>query len=113
NLLYHDQDMPGRDVAEQNRWAVAPSVAFGLGTDTRLTLSYMHMEEDNVPDYGLPFVPSDATHPALIGHAGGVPPTSFHNFYGLRGLDFEDITTDMVGVLFEHDFSDDVRVRNF
>ncbi len=113
NLLYHDQDAPGRDVVEQNRWGVAPSVAFGLGTDTRLTLSYLHLEEDNVPDYGLPFVPYDATHPALIGHAGTVPPSSFHNFYGLRGLDFEDITTDMVGVLFEHDFSDDVKVRNF
>lgn len=113
NLLYHDQDTPGRNGVEQNRWGVAPSLAFGLGTDTRLTLSYMHFEENNVPDYGLPFVPLDATHPALIGRAGTVPASSFHNFYGLRGLDFEDSATDIVGVNFEHDFNDDFRMRNF
>ncbi len=111
NLLYHDGDTPGRDVVGQNRWGVAPSVAFGLGTDTRLTLSYLHMEEDNTPDYGLPFVPA-----GVVGgpHPGpGVPVgVRFSNYYGIVGLDYEDITTDMVSAIFEHDFNDNVRLRN-
>ena len=46
-------DMAGRDVAENRRDGVAPSLALGLGTATRLTLSYFHQNEDDVPDYGI------------------------------------------------------------
>jgi catecholate siderophore receptor len=47
--------MPARDAAEYRRFGIAPSVAFGIGTDTRLTRNYFHLQEDNVPDYGLPW----------------------------------------------------------
>ena len=61
NGVYHDQDIPGRDHVENERWGIAPSIAFGLGTDTRFTLSYMHLAQDNVPDYGIPWVPRNST----------------------------------------------------
>jgi len=45
-----------RDYVEQRRGGIAPSVTFGLGTSTQLTLSYFLQHEDNILDYGLPFL---------------------------------------------------------
>jgi catecholate siderophore receptor len=74
---------------ENQSWAVAPSLGLGLRSRTRATLSYLHMSQDNMPDYGLPWVP--ATNIPLAEHAGGQPPVNNANFYGLRARDFEYI----------------------
>ncbi|HEX2591580.1 MAG TPA: TonB-dependent receptor [Rhizomicrobium sp.] len=42
-----------RDVVKSDRWGVAPSVSFGLGTNLNFTLSYFHQQDDRIPDYGL------------------------------------------------------------
>lgn len=103
NLMYDDGDVPGRDVVETSRWGVAPSFAWGLGTDTGLTLSYLHIEQDNVPDYGLPW-----NTPA--GNDTGLD-LDFSNFYGLIDYDFEDIDTDSLTGRLTHEFNEDVRVE--
>lgn len=110
NVLYHDNETPGRDEAENNRWGVAPSIAFGLGTPTRLTLSYFHLEQDNFPDYGVPWVPNN--HNALSAYRDQAAPIDWSNFYGLRNRDFEKIATDMTTGKIEHDFNDSVSVTN-
>ncbi|MDB6133003.1 MAG: TonB-dependent siderophore receptor family protein [Verrucomicrobiales bacterium] len=112
NGVFNTGDTPGRNYAENERWGVAPSLAFGLGTDTRLTLTYSHFEEDNVPDYGIPWVPLN-TNPALSSYSNKAAPVSFDNWYGLNGYDFEKTETDLAGVLFEHDFSPSIKLRNF
>jgi len=84
NGLYHTADTPGRDEVNQERWGIAGSLAFGLGTDTRLFLNYQHLDENNLPDYGLPFVASGA---AGLGNPGAVPPVNLDNFYGVRGVE--------------------------
>lgn len=112
NGVYHTADTPGRDNVESERWGIAPSLAFGLGTDTRLTLTYSHFEEDNVPDYGLPWVPAN-TNPRLMRFSNKAAPVSFDNWYGLRGYDFEKTETDIAGLNLEHDFNDAVKMRNF
>ena len=104
NVMYDDADVPDRDVVENSRWGVAPSVAFGLGTDTRLTLAYLHIEQDNVPDYGLPW-----NTPA--GPDTGLD-LDFSNFYGLEDYDYEDIDTDSITARVEHDFSDSLRIES-
>lgn len=38
NVMGQDSDTVGRDLAEQRRWGVAPSIGVGLGTDTQFTL---------------------------------------------------------------------------
>ena len=63
NLLAHDSGVAGRDVVENQRWGLAPSFMYGLGTRTRLTFSYFYLEQDNISDYGIPWVP--ATNNAL------------------------------------------------
>jgi catecholate siderophore receptor len=54
NAMAHQNDAPGRDYEDFKRWGIAPSIAFGLGTDTRFTLSYFHQSDDNFPQYGVP-----------------------------------------------------------
>lgn len=111
NALYHDSDMPGRDEVTNERWAVAPAFSYGLGTNTRLTVQYQHMTQDNVPDYGVPWVPAN-TNPLLAAYSNQAPPIDYDNFYGLRNYDFEKIQSDMVTAIVEHDFSDSLRLRN-
>ena len=54
NALWQDGGVPGRDEVEQKSRAVAPSLAFGLGTPTRLTASAQILRQENLPDYGIP-----------------------------------------------------------
>lgn len=112
NALWHESGVAGRDIVENNRWAVAPSLAFGLGTPTRLTLSFLHMTQDNVPEYGIPWVTANNTNAVLIPYRNAAPPVSFDNFYGLKGYDFEDVDNDVVTAKLEHDFNDSLSVRN-
>ncbi|HXE19483.1 MAG TPA: TonB-dependent receptor plug domain-containing protein, partial [Castellaniella sp.] len=55
NAMNHSQDVAGRDAVDYKRWGVAPTLSLGLGTPTRLTLSYYHMESDDTPDSGIPY----------------------------------------------------------
>lgn len=110
NLMQHEQDVAGRDEVYAHRDGFAPSIAFGLDTDTRLFLSYLHMSQDNMPDYGLPWVPN--TNTALPGHHDKVAPVDYNNFYGLKDRDFETIENDIASVLFEKDLNDALTLRN-
>lgn len=110
NALYHDSAVANRDIAENQRWGVAPSVAFGIGTDTRTTLSYFHLQQDNMPDYGVPWVPAN-TGP-LAAYSDKPSPGSWSNFYGLENRDYEKTDTDIATGRVEHDFSDKLSLRN-
>ena len=56
NFMAHSDDIVGRDRVDLKRLGFAPSISFGLGTPTQLTLSYLLQHEDNIPDYGFPYV---------------------------------------------------------
>lgn len=83
NAMWTDAGVPGRDEVKRQSWGVAPSVAFGLGKPTQLALRYQHLEQDNLPDYGLP------------GIAATTPGLDWSNFYGLTRRDYEDVTSDV------------------
>jgi catecholate siderophore receptor len=83
----------GRPFAETNRWGIAPSVAFGIGADASFTLRYLHQHEDNLPDYGIPFL---FGRPAPVAHDA---------FYGLPADDHFGTDVDIVTARFEHKFS--------
>ncbi len=110
NLLAHDSGVAGRDVVDNQRWGVAPSVLFGLGTRTRLTLSYYYMGQDNISDYGIPWVP--ATNNALAEYRDKPAPVPRDTFYGFRNRDYEKLRSDLATVKFERDFNDSVTLRN-
>ena len=55
NAMAHVSNVAGRDEIAERRWGLAPSLALGLGTPTRLTLGYLHEDADDIPDYGIPW----------------------------------------------------------
>lgn len=110
NFLAHDSGVAGRNVVENSRWGVAPSLAFGLGTPTRLTLSYYKLKQDNIPDYGIPWVPN--TNNVLAAYRDKPAPVPRETFYGIPSRDTERMGSDLATVRFEHDFSDNLNLRN-
>jgi catecholate siderophore receptor len=120
NAMYHDAEVSNRDVVENKRWGLAPSFALGLGTATRFTASALYVDEDNVPDYGLPWGTTTQTTAADPTHNGTFPTGAYEarpsvdqsNFYGLKNYDFEDIETKSGTLQVEHDFNEHVTARN-
>lgn len=115
NGMYHDGDIPGRDTVHQERYGLAASLAFGLGTDTRFTFNYQRMEENNIPDFGIPWIPTTGTFVGAAAPLNGLrnqpAPVDYSNFYG-RPTDFQRDQGDMFTAIFEHDFNDKIKVRN-
>lgn len=112
NGLYHDQDFAGRDLVHDNRWALNPTLAIGLGTQSRATLSYLHLQEDNLAGYGLPFVNNRNNPYGGLSAVGQVAPLPLAGFLGLRDRDYEKIANDIVGLKLEHDFTEATRLIN-
>jgi catecholate siderophore receptor len=54
NALVQDRGVPGRDEVRLRTQAVAPSLAFGLGTHVRVAGGGRFLHQDNLPDYGIP-----------------------------------------------------------
>ncbi len=121
--MWHDQDVAGRDAIWAKRWGIAPSFAVGLGTPTRLTASFYHMESSELPDSGIPYLYTIANHPGTgnvstqpalgtVTTAGGQTGyVSRKNFYGLAARDFRDATTNQATLRVEHDFGG-ITLRN-
>ncbi|AZN35843.1 TonB-dependent receptor [Iodobacter ciconiae] len=95
-----------REGAEMNRWGFAPSVAFGLGEQTEVTLSYMHYQEDNVPDYGVPYYSASSK--------GGTnqPIPYADKFYGLKDFDSETSKTDIFSFNLQHRLNANMLLKN-
>jgi len=110
NLMVHDQDVAGRNEVNNSRWGVAPSIAFGLETDTHVTLSLFHMEQDNVPDYGIPWVRD--SREGLEEYLNAAPPVDFDNWYGLKARDFEKIETTLGTVRVAQKLTENMDLRN-
>lgn len=112
NGMWYDADVAGRDVVKNNRWGVSPSIAFGLGTPTRASLNYYHLESDDIPDPGIPFAMTAAQ--AATAGARNIGPANVpgNTFYGLANRDFRTTNVDEVLARAEHDLSDTLRVRN-
>lgn len=111
NAMWQDSDQPGRDHVSNRRWGIAPSLAFGLGTSTRYFLNLLYVDQDNVPDGGVPTLglPGWTPQPSLERLAGR--PVDPENFYGTRA-DHDDVTAKMATFRIEHDVNDAVRVTN-
>ncbi len=99
NGMAERSNVADRDFTENQRWGLAPSVALGLGTPTTLVFSYLHQEENNVPDFGIPFVDG---RPAPV-------PRNF--FYGLAG-DTNQTRDDIGTIRLKHDFDEDFSIAD-
>jgi catecholate siderophore receptor len=113
NVLDQDSGNPARDVVKNKRWAIAPSLAYGLNSPTRVYLDLLHVKQNNIPDggvltIGLPgYTSPDATRPFLT----NARPVDPKNFYG-SSLDHDDVKADMVTLKIEHDFANGAKLVN-
>jgi catecholate siderophore receptor len=107
NLMGDEGNVAWRDVAENRRFGIAPSLALGLGTATRWTFSYLHQNADDNPDYGIPWL------------FNGPAPVPQHNYYGFQNGNYLRTYDDIGTVKVEHDvnrhitFRDQIRYANY
>lgn len=104
NLMRHHNGVAERDVTDFDRSGVAASLAMGLGTPTRIKLDYLHQEDDNIPDGGVP----------IQRGTGGrrMPNVARNAWYGDPSLYTERTRTDQATLKVEHDFNDRVGLSN-
>jgi catecholate siderophore receptor len=95
NALAHDADS-FRDVAKNQRYALAPTAVFGLGTPQQLTLAYYYLKENNIPDYGVPYFRAPG---AVLAEP---LPVSVNTFYGLGNADYERNSASIATATYEH-----------
>jgi catecholate siderophore receptor len=96
-----------RDFVKNERWGLAPSFTLGLGEPTQLTLEYLHQQQNDIPDYGIPF-------------AFGKPvPVPRETYYGLPEDDRTQARVDVGTMLFKSQINesvwltDNARVGNY
>lgn len=106
-ILGERSGVAGRDDAvEYQKYGLSPSLTFGLGSATRVTLDYYHLTDKGEPDYSIPY-----------DQASGLPATETlgvdrDNYYGLVDRDFRDSETDIGTVFVEHEINENLRLRN-
>ena len=87
-----------RDFVLNQRWGLAPTLKIGFDGPTTFTLSLFHQQEDNIPDYGIPFV------------AGRPAPVDRSNFYGLVNYDRNQTNVNVVTGKLSHEFNENLTV---
>jgi len=105
NAMYHENDVPGRDVESYRRWGVAPSITIGVDSDTSLTLAYIHQDDNNTPIYGVPFFLSGVNDGPLAG-------VDDSDYFGIVNLDEQKTKVDRLTATFRHAFNDNISIRN-
>jgi len=107
NALYQDGGIPGREHAESDVVGIAPSVAFGLGTMTRFTASFQHIDQSDVPDWGVPA----AMIEGMMRFDPVAAQADRESFFGLES-DFDDTKASTFLARIEHDFAGNVSIMN-
>lgn len=109
NLLSDTGGVEDRDWVKNKSLGIAPSVTFGLNTPTRVTLNYLHIEQKNRPDGGIPAI-------GIPGYQGAgvlesAAPVNRSNYYGSTN-DFNDVNADMFTAFVEHTLAPNITLRN-
>ena len=110
NVMGQDAGIAGRDHTKDNRWGIAPSVAVGLGTDTRFYADVLHVEQYQRPDSGLSTIGWDgfsSTAAALSTY----DKVDSSNYYGASDS-HNNAKATRVTLRAEHDFGSNVTLHN-
>lgn len=110
NVMSQGGGVEGRDEVDNKGFAVAPSLAVGLGTPTRFYLYSQHIRQNNVPDGGIPTIGMNGFYNANAAIRNGAK-VDRENFYGSKN-DAEKVDADMVSAKIEHDLGGGTTIRN-
>lgn len=115
NGLITEGNVPKRDEVDNQNFSIAPSIAFGLGTDARGYFYSQHIRQDNTPDGGIPTIGMSGFYSTAAAPSGTAlnagPKVDRSNFYGSKN-DYERIDADMLTAKLEYDLSDKMTLRN-
>ena len=100
NLTGQESGVAGRPFAEVRRFGIAPSVSVGLNTKTRATLNYIHLQDQDTPDYGIPWL-NNAVAPGAIRHF----------YYGFPNQNYLNTNDDILTLKVEHEFSPNLNLH--
>jgi catecholate siderophore receptor len=100
NLMGQESGVAGRDFAEVRRWGIAPSASIGFNTKTRGTLNYVHLQENDSPDYGLPWLNNTVAQGPIR-----------HSYYGFPNENYLKTNDDILTLKVEHEFSPNVNLH--
>ncbi|MCC6991957.1 MAG: TonB-dependent receptor plug domain-containing protein, partial [Acidobacteria bacterium] len=111
NALWQDRGVPGRDEVKNESRAVAPSVALGIGTPTRVIASAQLVRQDNLPDYGMPTAAwtDDLLAPTVV---QTVQPVRQANYYGSPAYDFDEARQTSYLARVERDVTRNLTIAN-
>jgi catecholate siderophore receptor len=98
NLMRTDADS-FRDGVESHRWGFAPTIAWGIGGRNEVSLSWYHLQYNDVPDYGVPY---------FQGRPLAVP---VNRFYGLTNADSQRDSADVGTATYIHRWTDDTSLK--
>lgn len=102
-VMGHENEKAGaNNGAEYARAGIASSLAFGLDSATRGTLSYYYLRSNDEPDAGIPFLP-----------VGGKPiDVKQGTYYGWKERDFDKRENHIGTFKLEQDLADDLTLSN-
>ena len=110
NLMASSTGVVDRDMIKSRRWGAAASIGFGLGTDSRLTISYLHQHDRRRPDYGIIIVqrPGEIVARPATEYGVGVDRSNFLGF----AADVDRSTADILTVRASHRVSDSLTLTS-
>jgi catecholate siderophore receptor len=111
NVMGSDGSLKGSRALDRESRGIAPAVAWGLGTPTRVYLFSQHVRQDNVPDGAIPSVGMQGYYSATQPWLASAPRVDRNNWYGLEG-DYEDVKADMFTSKIEHDLAPKAKLTN-
>ncbi|RJG00249.1 TonB-dependent receptor [Noviherbaspirillum sedimenti] len=95
-----------RDVVENKDWGIAPSLRFGIGTPTEVTLSGLFQRNDDTPDFGFPLVTTNGA--GTVRKPVNAPA---NRFYGYTDDRFEQ-EVNVLNATIRHKISPTLTLRN-
>ncbi|MDY6456448.1 TonB-dependent siderophore receptor [Acinetobacter faecalis] len=105
-VMGHENEKAGQhNGAEYSRVGIAPSITFGLDTDTRATLSYYYLKSDDTPDSGIPYWNGSKAEGKPLDVQQGV-------YYGWKDRDFQKQENHIGTFKVEHDLTDNLTISN-
>ncbi len=107
NLMNRDEDSSRSNpvsgtTPEIHRHGVAPSIAFGLGTNHEITLSHLWLQTNDRPDYGVPFNATAKKPESRFGESGA--------YWGVSG-NFDESETNVTTLSYLFKIAPDTQWR--
>ncbi len=111
NALWQDRGTPGRDYVTNASTGIAPAVALGLATPTRVFASGQFVRQDNLPDYGIPTAAwsDDLLAPTVV---QTTQPVRQANYFGSPDVDYDRAEQHSGFVRIDHDIRRNLTLSN-